>query len=349
MIRRLLQVIVVGLAGMTAAAQTSIELRESASVKAGAPVTLGLIAEVTGDDAEELSKAVVNEAATGPVLDIGVEDVRTALEKRGVRWGRITLRGRTCSVMVSGAGTATKKKVEAATEPAKPTAVPMEGPETIRMRLARTLSQLYAVGIDDLRVHFDERDAELLGMPTAGRRVDIQPTSTASSSKVSVRVYVFAGDRMIEQRTMSIEVLVRREVVTAVAPIQRRQEVTAADVQVSEQWHAPSDAAPCSPRDAIGSIAKTKINAGQLLTMAIVEAPVIVKKGEIVEVHCLSGSVHLKATRARAMASAKDNELLEFQLEGSKKRFKARMSGRGTAVMVIEGVDVAAAATEGAR
>jgi flagella basal body P-ring formation protein FlgA len=351
MIRRLLIMLVSVVFPAGALAQTAIELRSSVVLKAGSPVTLGDIADVEGEDAEIIAATVIEAEPPARTFDVDVKAVRSALDAgKVVRWGRTTLRGSTCSVTLSGPDPAERKKAEVSKDVPRPAAVKLDGPETVRTHVVQALARLYAVTPDDMRMLFEDRDKELLDTRTSGHRVDIQPTNSAATSRVGLRTYVFSGDRLTTQRTISVEVLVRRTVLTAIAPISRGQEITSADFTASEQWHAPSAATPCTTEQAIGGVTRARIGAGQIIALANVEAPVVVKKGEIVEIHCLSGSIHLKATRARALAAGRDGELVPFQLEGSKRSFKARMSGRGSAVLALDaGGEVNNATTETVR
>lgn len=316
--------------------QTTIELWTSATIKAGVPVTLGDIAEVHGDDAASLRGTMVRPAPDEKFVEIPVAEVRTAMEGAGVKWGRTVLRGSVCTLTVSGLEGKPRTVRDSATGRAAPTGVKLTGPETVRSQVARALGRLYSVEPADVRVLFEERDEELLRTPTAGKRVDIQPTAAPASSQIGLRVYIFEGERLTLQRTISADVLVRRVVATANAPIARQAEIGPDDYSVGEQWLAPSAAVPCAPEEIPGRVARNRINAGQVITKALVESPVVVSKGDIVEVHCLAGGVHLKATRARALAQGRDGEVVPFRLEGSKKTFKARMSGRGSAVLVLD-------------
>lgn len=338
MIRRLLSMLVVLGAPGLAGAQTSIELHSSAKVVVGAPITLADIARVAGEDADALGATIIEEEAPDKPTDIDVTTVRARLDAtKLVRWGKTTLRGSVCTVIPTGVQpSASRAKKETRQEAPRHAPVRLDGPETVRTHVVRAVARMYNAGIEDLRFLFEDRDKELLDMSTAGRRVDVQPTNSPASARTGLRIYVFSGDRLAAQRTISVDVLIRRSVVTAVTPLPKGHEIRSEDITISEQWHAPSAAVPCTPEQAIGSVTRSRVAAGQLLTTASVEAPVVVKKGDIVEVHCLSGAIHLKATRARAMESGRDGELVEFQLEGSKRTFKARMSGRGSAVLVID-------------
>src|SRR5262249_9144004 len=155
-----------------------IELRPAAAVAAGKPLKLGDIATVSGDDAESLGAAVVSadpgqQAGAGGAFEIDVEDVRKALNEAKVRWGRTTLRGSRCSVVLTGAGGSGDKKVEAREAPNQPTPVSLDGPATVRTEVIRALGRLYNVGAGDMRLLFEEKDNDLLGTATAGRRVDV--------------------------------------------------------------------------------------------------------------------------------------------------------------------------------
>lgn len=317
-------------------AQTSIELRTSATIKAGVPVTLGDIADVDGDNADTIRGVKVRPAPEEKFVEIPVADVRTALDAAAVKWGRTVLRGSVCTLSVSGLEAKPRGVRDSATGRPAPTGVKLTGPDTVRIQVARALGRLYGVEPVDVRVLFEERDDELLRTPIAGKRVDVQPTVAPASTQVGLRIYVFEGERLMLQRTISVEVLVRRVVATANASIARQAEIGPDDFSVGEQWLAPSAAVPCTPQDIPGRVARNRINAGQVITRALIESPVVVSKGDIVEVHCLAGGVHLKATRARALAQGRDGEVVEFRLEGSKKTFKARMSGRGSAVLVMD-------------
>jgi flagella basal body P-ring formation protein FlgA len=324
------------LAAALAQAQTAIELRTSASVKAGASVTLADIADVRGDDAESLLATVIVAAPDQRFVEIPVADVRAALEKAGVKWGRTVLRGSVCTLGVKGLEARAGAVRDQSTGRPAPTTVKLGGPETIRTQVARALARMYSVEAGDVRILFEERDEELLRTPTAGKRVDIQPTSSPATAQVGLRIYVFNADRLVTQRTISADVLVRRTVVTASASIARQQAIGPDDYSVGEQWLSPSATVPCTPDEVDGRVARARINPGQVITRSSVEAPVVVNKGDIVEVHCLAGGVHIKATRARALEQGRDGEIVPFRLEGSKKTFSARMSGRGNAVLVVE-------------
>jgi flagella basal body P-ring formation protein FlgA len=61
----------------------------------------------------------------------------------------------------------------------------------------------------------------------------------------------------------------------------------------------------------------------------------VVRRGELVTVHCVSGGIVVKA-KARARAEARQDEVIELQMDGSKKTFRARIVGPGRAVVNLD-------------
>ena len=63
-----------------------------------------------------------------------------------------------------------------------------------------------------------------------------------------------------------------------------------------------------------------------------VEPPVLVKRGERISVHCLSGGVVVRI-KARALADAREGELVECRADGGEQVISARVTGRAVAVI----------------
>lgn len=71
-----------------------------------------------------------------------------------------------------------------------------------------------------------------------------------------------------------------------------------------------------------------------------VESPIAAKRGEIVYVDCLSGRLVVKV-RARAVGTVREGEIAELKIDGGDGSFFARMSGKGRAVMLVGGEQIA--------
>ncbi len=304
-----------------------------------APITLGDIAKIEGQEAPTLGTIVVlatpNPSGDGTV-NITLSQVRAAMDAAGVHWGRVTLAGSPCVVRVAPA------RVEPAHEAKKPltNTLPKNPPQpvdtgagTMRSVIGLRLAELYGVEAADLRVAFDIGDDEFLETAYTGDRIDIQPAANAGSARVPIRVTTYSGDRVVLDRTVMSQALLQRRVVTSTGPIDRGQAIGAGRLVEAVQWLSPS-VRPAPAEQAAGSVATRKVVAGQVLVMEDIAAPVIVKRGDTVWVHALSGSVTVKA-KAKSLGQGRDGEVVAFKLDGSDRVFSARMAGAGRAVLVV--------------
>ncbi len=332
--------------------QTSVTLRPAASVDLREAVRLGDIAVVSGADAERVKAAVVvAKPAKNPPerLTVDMGQVQQALEAAKINLGRVTLSGVQCSVRSGGAELQPARSGEDARERPAADMVDVRGSATVRKLIALRLAGLYAVATDDLRLKFvgvSSEDSTLLDSSAEPpRRVEVQPGASGSAGRVGVRVDIYQGDRLTLSRTISVEALVRREGCIASGPIERDQVVTGVDVVSESRWMSPSAEPPITVEQALGLSAKRRIEAGRGLVADDVRPPMAVGRGDEVTVHTLSGGVVLKS-RARALAAARDGEMVELRRDGSKKSFFARMSGRGVAVVNLDDGSAAVGAGE---
>lgn len=83
----------------------------------------------------------------------------------------------------------------------------------------------------------------------------------------------------------------------------------------------------------LADIAQAHTSSGRS-SAANLRAPMIIKRGDDVTLCCLAGAVELKS-KAKALSSARDGEVVQLQVEGSKKTISARVSGPGYAVMSL--------------
>jgi flagella basal body P-ring formation protein FlgA len=330
-LRRLIFLALLVLACVPALArsQDSVSLRPAARVEAGVPVTLGDIAELSGE-AARLSSVVIVEA-TGAKSDSGIAvidlaKVRAALEaERSVRSGRVAISGHACRVSFrSAAPMATGAAPGELAAPVLSAAAPV-----VRDLVVARIADQLQVTPDDLRLTFENTDA-VLELPVLARTVAIQPAGRGDRLPIGIRVY--EGDRIIASGNVRVAVLVRRQAPVSRVALQRAEEVTAERVQVEERWLPPS-VMPASATSIIGATARARIDAGAVIEARDVEPALAVKKGNLVSVECVAGSVVVGATM-RAMQSARDGETIDFQSLSSKKTVRARMNGPGRAVMV---------------
>lgn len=345
--RLILAILAVLLAAATARADATVTLRATASAPAGGDILLHHIAELVGEEARSLGETTIltaeqaRAAATGGQLRIELSTVRAALDKAGVNWGRTVLSGGTTVVRIEEAGTVATPAVRRQPAPRSAEApthrvVDLSGEPTVRTHIAARLAHLFGVAPEDLRLKFRVEDEPLLETRTRGRRVDVQPAASAASGRIPLRIYIYAGDRIALSGGVTVEAQVRREVLTATAPIERGEAITPDRIATSARWMSPNDKPPATLDHVAGAEARTRIDAGEIITAEAIQPPLAARRGDIVTVHCLSGGITVRL-RARAQSDVRDGEIGTFRAEGAKKTFAARMDGPGRAVMIAGG------------
>lgn len=319
----------------------SVTLKRSARLAEGSTVTLGLVAELSGDRAESLGDVVViaapNDLADRAWFDVTIDQVRKALDLEKINWGRVSLRGTACTVRRAGFVSPTIVSAPRRhAEKREPTNVDVTGAPTVRTRIVQMLARLYNVDLPDLRVLFEPGDEDFLNIPEAGRRIEVQPAATPSSSRFSVVVWLYQGDQLTGNRTMRLDLRVHQSVLVLTNDLRRGQRITNDLLRQETMWIKPIGPTPVTSMDqAVGSVARRRLSAGSVLRTANLESPVVIKRGEMVTVHCVSGGIVVKA-KARAKADARDGEMVELSIEGSKKSFLARVVGPGRAVLNLD-------------
>ena len=309
-------------AAHTAAGQDAVQLRAVTRVPEGAAVTLGDVAVLVGAGAEALAAVPVEAAGDPPVVEIsGVRRALAALPKGRVNWGRLSLSGSRCRIE--------RPAVAPAVAPAPATAPPPSG--AVRHLIPERVAQLLGIAVAGVRITLDESDAAVLDLPTAGRTVDIR--AVGMSSRMPLAVTVYEGERIVAARTIRADVQVRREVVLATAALRRGDLVGPGGITQESRWLGPDDKF-ASRGTVVGSVVRTRLAPGQLVEPGDVEPPIIVRKGEVIAVHCAVGTFVIRST-ARATREAREGEVIELESVGADtRRFMARIDAPGRAVAV---------------
>lgn len=329
----------------------SITLRSAAQVDPGAPVTLGQVAELKGDDAVAL--ADLSLAASGDELlrgaswaELGLPAIREGLERAGVNLSRVALSGRICTIRPTHQG-------DAAIEPAAPVmrsepgALDLSGPATVRTEVGRAILAFLGVPPDEVRVLFDARDEALLGQAVGGRHVGVQPTTATGSERLVLRVRIAEGDRLVEDRSIRADVQVRRRVLMLRSEVRRKQIIPAGALSESVAWVPPGGAEVVSEMsEAAGAVARSRLDAGTMLRRDMLEPAIMIRRGELASVYCVSDGVQVTTT-ARAKSDGRLGELIELRTDHSRKTFSGRVDGRGQVVVMLDQQQVEAGAEEG--
>lgn len=341
--RRILLVILAALLGSIPAFSAEIALRPSARVPADRAVVLADVADLSGDEALALGQVEVRQAVgASRRASVDMREVRAALEANGVNWGKVTLRGASCELVAAAPPPAPTPAPPA--EPVAAKAMAEAAPThevvratdaaTVRKAAAQMLARLFEVELEDLQIAFDDPASPLLATSGVGRRIEVQPAASPSTSRIPLSVWVYDGDRVLASGLVRADVLVRRPVVIAAGGLRRGQVISDGDVSAEVVWTEPSAGSPiASVEEVVGQVCRTRIPTGTALLAEHIEPALLVKRGDLVTIHCISGGVVVKAP-ARAQSDGRDGETIEFKMDKSKRSFLARIDGAGRAVML---------------
>ncbi|MCK4872223.1 MAG: flagellar basal body P-ring formation protein FlgA [Phycisphaerales bacterium] len=309
----------------------TVALRSSARVVVLDAVTLGDVADLDGSYAEQFGSLSIEVNTRGSV-DLAA--VRSALDAADVNWGRISLQGLRCSVKIHRQRAGVDESDADATR-TEDDGLDPGGPPTLRLRLARYISRWTDLPLDDLRLAFDDRDAELLGLTEFEYRFELKPISTPGSSRIPIAVRVWRGDEPIRRETVTIDVTRRIPVVILKRDVRRDQQLTADDLDVQTIWTSAGGPEPIATiEDVVGRVAVKRLLVGAILRRTDLDQPIIIRRGDPVDVKCIVGNLML-THRARAQRDARLGEWVMLRLDGRKKTFRARVQGRGLAVVSI--------------
>jgi flagella basal body P-ring formation protein FlgA len=319
--------------GHVAFGQGTIELRRTARLDPTRTLTLSSIADLSGPDAlrwAELDLSALTAKPRSPTPDIDapaeiqwqtitIDQVRGELERQqGIHWGRLSLRGSACNVGIAPAQADGKTPVAPAPS-IKPAA---EGPRLQELAEAR-IAQLVGMEPADVRIEFAPQDADLLATSTGGRVIELQPMGKSDRMALSVRM--FEQDRVVASGTIRAKVTVRRDVLVLRESIPRGAGLTNDNTTIESRWIGPTEI-PADPAGTIGKVAKGKLKAGQMLIPQDVEPIIAAKKGDQVNVDCISGSIILRRTM-RALETGREGDTIALAGSNSKMTAQARLSG----------------------
>ena len=324
----------------------TITLRAWASLpRDAAEARLADVADLEGAHAQALAQTVVLADAGravrtgGGSATVDMQTVRAALDGVKVNWGRVALRGSACVVRFA------PEPAPRASDSAKPVAKADRGPApatpvdpgTVRAVVARRLADLFGVGTEDLRITFDPGTESLLAMraDAPGRVVEVRPGASGASSRVPVQITVYDGDRVAASGLAQADTLLRKQAVVLTSPLRKGETISEGHLREEERWVTAGEGAGVTTvADVVGGQARSRMSPGTVLRSDSVLKPVVVRKGDLVVVHAVSGGLVVR-TPARAMSEGREGEVIEFRLEKSKKTFTARVDGKGRAVLAV--------------
>lgn len=325
------------------AQQDRVSLRESARVAIDAPVRLADVAVLEGEQAEALAQVVVLEDPAGalegrPWLELDLAEVRAALARaEGSRPARLEFRGVRCAILPLGRTgelrpppAAPPPAAQGSVEPAEPAL--LEGPDTVRAQVERELARLLRLSPREMRIAWDDRDGALLNEAIGGRSLQVRLAGRGERTPVAITIY--DAERIDRSETVRARIDVLREVALASRAIRRGEAVGDASVRRERRWLSVRFE-PAAPATLDGAVARRDIDAGEMIEPHHLEAPILVQRGALCTVHCVAGGIVVEHRNVRARQSGRDGEVIEFETtDGGRRRFTARVSGPGRAVVV---------------
>lgn len=312
-----------------ACAQDRVVMRPLVVLEGWRAITLGDVADVTGAAGSGTLAALVlidrPEPDASGVVRVTPGMVREALEHApGVNLGRLTLSGGVTVLRARPSATVGNgPSVEAIHRVQPPSG-------RVREAIIERLAQSLGLTASDVRISFDDAAAALLDTPVAGRTVALHPSG--AGERVSVSVRVFEGERIVASGSVRTQISVRRRVAVTTGAAERGTRLTPSMVRVEERWMAP-DVRPARVEDVLASQLRSGVEGESVVLARHIEAPVVIRRGEMVSVDCLSGGVVLRAT-ARALSAGVEGQVIEFKVPGADRTFTARVAGPGRAVAV---------------
>lgn len=329
MIARLVILVLALLGAVGASGQGVVTLKPVARLSMDAPVTLGDIAQLSGE-AEALAGLVIEQypgqvSGASRRLEYPLDEVRKLIagaSETGV--GRLTIRGDMCRVML---------RTRRTPEPAETAEKRDVRPEakigyTVRDHVEAKLIQTLGVPRHRLQIEFDEADLALLSEATQGWTVAVEPTG--SSAKMPMRITMYDARGEIRDASIRVGVRILRQVVRMKRAVKRGTTLTSDDYETDEAWLAP-DVSYVDPMSATSVRLKRSIGAGELLTSGFAELAEVIKRGDIVSVHLISGTIVMR-TEGRALESGRIGDRIELEPLQSKGRFVAEVKAPGRVV-----------------
>ncbi len=312
----------------------TVTLLGAARIDPSGPVLLGDIAHIEGEGAEALAGVVIVEdparelaLSNGPLM-VRLDRVRESIERSGkARRSTLALQGRSCVIVPIRrveAGPSLEKVEEDKPDPSH------LGRPTVRGGIERYLLDIFGVRPSEARFSFEDRDEAFLAETTIGRHMAVR--RVGSSARVPVAVTVYDGESIVASGTVRVTVLLKRDVLVATRPVSRGVRLDSGVVRAETRWVPPTiDPAPAD--EAIGSVLVDPRVEGQIVERRNLEPPVMVRRGDIVKIHCVAGTVVIELD-ARARTDGREGDVIEFEpMDGTRRRINARVSGPGQAVV----------------
>ncbi|MFW6059099.1 MAG: flagellar basal body P-ring formation chaperone FlgA [Phycisphaeraceae bacterium] len=317
----------------------SIRLHDEVGVTDGT-VKLRQVAELIGDHAEGMGDHVVGRfVGDSDELVIQLDDVRRALSDADVNWGMVSLRGyQRCRVHRLDPRPEPSADGESAAESNTEQRITPDQSPRLRGRVESVIQQLAGVPRDELRITFNERDAEQLDRSAWAGRYEIEPRTSRAIGRVLLSVRRYEAGKPVERFTIAADVQRRAEVVIVTRHLSRGDRFTGDALKQRTVW-LDDDRLPLNDVSLVADQqAASTMNTDDYVYASDVRSPILIQRGELVTVRCLSGNLVLR-TVGRAAEDGAMDEVIRIRNEGSRETFRATVTGRLQAVVQLDKAD----------
>lgn len=330
MIRSLLSLLILVCTAPALGDTTTVSLRTGARVSQGEPITLRMVADLSGPFTETLGELVIEPAAslrgtTTVSIDL-VRDLVLASAEKSV----VLVKGTICELRVTSPRSDTSNTNAQTTQP-----VVKAGATTLQDQVTAHLTAMFGVDEDSIRLTFESRDKDLLGTAINGRVAEIR--ASGFGRRVPLNVAIYDGDRVIAEGSVRVEVSLKRSLAVLSGDLPRGETLSAEHLVSQERW-IDADDASFTVEQAIGQMTKRRLRVGDTLRADVLEAPILIFRGDVVTVRSVRGSAVVRL-RARATQDGRLGEQIDLehttQQDGRARRSRmtARVIGAGQALI----------------
>lgn len=316
----------------------SIRMHDQAG-SAGPGVTLGQIAELDGEYAQTLGDLSVGRFADRQGdLTVQLATVRRVLTEAQVNWADLSLRGRSSCVVTrlhapdADAQIANDRAVTTREDLA------VDQPNagmTVSDLLIDEIVRLNATDRENLEISFRTSGAEVawLNRSAAVGRYELESLSRTGLGRVPVKVRRYEPSGTIEETTLTAEVARRAEVVVVLRQLRRGEVFTSDNVGVRSVLLTSDHGQTVDRLDLmLGQASAAALREGTVVRADHVAPDVMVKRGQLVTVACVTGSLVVR-TVAKASEDGVLGDVIAFRNEETRETFYATVSGKQQAII----------------